>query len=159
MDNLNESYEKNVNKIFSYNLKRCMEFYCIQNVDLAKRLDVSVQTVSAWTNGHKIPRMKMLDKICTVLHCNRSELLDEGGYVNMEGRKASEYYEEQSNAYLEYLKTLPKDHHEILSLRWEAAKAGVIQSVDYLDLDELEALAEYASFLIWKHEKKKGELL
>lgn len=157
MDYLNENYEKKLNTIFSENLKRCMQYYQIRNVDLSNRLNVSVQTVSAWTNGNKMPRMKMLDKICEVLHCNRSELLDEGGFATMEGRKTIEYYEENNKAYDEYLKSLPFDHPEILSIRWNAAKSDIIGTVDDLNLNNIESLADFARYLLWKQEKGKGE--
>lgn len=77
MDEYSNAYSDRIKKAFSENLSHLMSKYSIQSVDLAKLAGVSQQTVSAWVNGHKLPRMKMLDKLCTILHCNRSDLLDE----------------------------------------------------------------------------------
>lgn len=155
MDFMNEDYEKMVKNAFAKNLKDFMAHYKIQNVDLSNRLDVSVQTVSAWTNGHKMPRMKMLDKLCTVLHCNRSDLLDPHGFTEMIGRETMEAHEKQSEAYMEYISTLPKEHEDVRSMRWEIANSTVRSSIDDLYLEELESLAEFAEFLLWKQEKRK----
>lgn len=50
-----------INEIFSENLKRIMEEKRYRNIDIVNGMGVSKQIVSAWTNGTRTPRMKMLD--------------------------------------------------------------------------------------------------
>ena len=62
--------------MFSDNLKNIMRERNMSQARLASLLGVSKQTVSSWTNGRKIPRMKMLMSICDVLQCPIKALAD-----------------------------------------------------------------------------------
>lgn len=69
--------EKEFNKIFSKNLNTYLNLYNISQAELARRLDVSSQSVTNWTNGIKQPRMKYIDKMCAIFSCNRSDLMED----------------------------------------------------------------------------------
>ena len=66
-----------INEIFSQNLRAVMDEKRYRQIDIANGIDVSKQIVSAWMNGTRMPRMRMLDKLCAFLGCNRSDLLEE----------------------------------------------------------------------------------
>lgn len=66
-----------INEIFAQNLRSIMEEKRYRQIDIANGIGVSKQIVSAWASGQYMPRMKMLDKLCTFLGCNRSDLLEE----------------------------------------------------------------------------------
>lgn len=62
--------------MFEDNLKMLMKKQNISHTRLGELCGVSKQTVSAWCNGHKMPRMKMLMTICDVLQCPLKALTD-----------------------------------------------------------------------------------
>lgn len=62
--------------MFNDNLKRIMREQKMTSTRLGELCGVSKQTVSAWINGHKMPRMKMLMTICEVLQCPLKALTD-----------------------------------------------------------------------------------
>jgi transcriptional regulator with XRE-family HTH domain len=64
-----------INEIFSRNLRRIMDEKRYRAVDLVEGLGVSKQIVSAWMNGHRVPRIKMIDRIGAFLGCSREDLL------------------------------------------------------------------------------------
>lgn len=64
-------------KVFSTNLKRFINQYEMTYADLAKRLNVSAQSVSYWVNGQKAPRMDKVDMMCDIFHCRRADLMEE----------------------------------------------------------------------------------
>ena len=43
--------------------------------DLATHMNVSQATVSNWCKGIKMPRMDKIDKICSFLNCQRTDLM------------------------------------------------------------------------------------
>lgn len=45
--------------------------------DLAHRLNVSPKTVSSWEVNRTQPKMEMIDAMCKVFGCKRSDFLDE----------------------------------------------------------------------------------
>lgn len=69
--------EKDFNKMFSNKLKYYLNYYKISQAELARRLDVSSQSVTNWVNGTKSPRMKYVDKMCSIFSCNRSDLIED----------------------------------------------------------------------------------
>lgn len=64
-----------INEIFSRNLRRIMDEKRYRAVDLVEGLGVSKQIVSAWMNGHRVPRIRMIDRIAAFLGCSREDLL------------------------------------------------------------------------------------
>lgn len=69
--------EKEFNEIFSKNLNTYLNLYSISQAELARRLDVSSQSITNWANGIKQPRMKYIDKMCKIFSCNRSDLMED----------------------------------------------------------------------------------
>ena len=47
----------------------------LQQVDVAKILNVEQSTVSMWENGNSLPRADMLPKIAALYNCTVDELL------------------------------------------------------------------------------------
>ena len=72
-----EIMKKNFNEIFSNRLKYYMELNNMSQKELAEKVNVSEASVAYWTSGAKVPRADKVDKICEILHCNRSDLVDE----------------------------------------------------------------------------------
>jgi transcriptional regulator with XRE-family HTH domain len=70
--------EKAYNKAVAINMRRIMYEKGISQVDLAKALGYSKQSVSQWMNGAHLPRMEKIDEICKFLGCKRSDLLEVG---------------------------------------------------------------------------------
>ena len=62
--------------MISENIKKMMKERKISGTELSKRLGVSNQTISAWVNGKKIPRMKMLVDLAEALECPLTALVD-----------------------------------------------------------------------------------
>lgn len=56
--------EKAYNKAVAINMRRIMYEKGISQVDLAKALGYSKQSVSQWMNGAHLPRMEKIDEIC-----------------------------------------------------------------------------------------------
>ena len=52
----------------------------ITNAELAKRVDLHVNTISKWKNCNEMPRISgpELDRLCAALHCTVLDLLGEG---------------------------------------------------------------------------------
>lgn len=69
--------ESEFNTIFSNKLKYYLYYYNITQAELARRLEVSSQSVTNWVNGVKSPRMKQIDKMCSIFSCNRSDLIED----------------------------------------------------------------------------------
>lgn len=68
--------QESIRRIFATNLKRLFAEKELQRNALADYVGVSDNTVSSWVNGHKIPRMDKIDKICRFFGVNRSDLLE-----------------------------------------------------------------------------------
>lgn len=78
--------EKEFNRVFSANLRKYLSMNRMTQSDLAKRLNVSDNTVSNWARGNKSPRMDKLDAMCKIFGCRRSDLMEEhtSYYLNPE---------------------------------------------------------------------------
>lgn len=48
----------------------------MEQSDLAKRLNISNKTVSSWECGRTEPRMGMIEAMCQVFGCQKTELID-----------------------------------------------------------------------------------
>lgn len=44
--------------------------------ELAEKLHISNKTVSSWELGRSEPRMGMIEDMCKIFHCTKSELID-----------------------------------------------------------------------------------
>lgn len=67
--------DTSLNIVFKENLNYYMSKNNISQVELADQLSVSPAAVNKWTKGQSIPRMNKIDKICSILSVQRSELL------------------------------------------------------------------------------------
>jgi transcriptional regulator with XRE-family HTH domain len=94
--NTNLVNEKEFNRVFSANLRKYLAEFKMSQSDLAKRLNVSDNTVSNWVRGNKSPRMDKLDAMCKIFSCRRSDLMEEKPtyYLNVEtARVAQEVFD------------------------------------------------------------------
>ncbi len=94
--NTNLVNEKEFNRVFSANLRKFLAEFKMSQSDLAKRLNVSDNTVSNWVRGNKSPRMDKLDAMCKIFSCRRSDLMEEKPtyYLNVEtARVAQEVFD------------------------------------------------------------------
>lgn len=152
MDDYNKEYGKGVNAIFTKNLKRLMSKYRLQNVDLAKNMGVSAQTVSAWVNGHKMPRMKMLDKLCAVLHCSRIDLLEDSEETRI---TAKPFTESDVKEYMAFLESMTPTADQARRDYEEALIQDIKNNVEKLSKTNLETLSRFCNFLISEQNEEK----
>ena len=68
---------KDIQKVFSKNLKRLLEENNTTQLELSKFLNVSNTTVNNYIKGYNMPRMDKIDKICEFFNIQRSELISE----------------------------------------------------------------------------------
>lgn len=61
--------------VFSENLTRLLEARDISQSELARRIDVSSQSVSGWCLGNFMPRTGVIQRMCQALGVTESELL------------------------------------------------------------------------------------
>lgn len=69
--------ELEFNAIFSKRLKYYLHKYDMTQSELAKRLNVSTQSVTNWCKGDKSPRMDKVDAMCKIFHCKRSDFMED----------------------------------------------------------------------------------
>lgn len=77
--------EEEFNSIFSKRLRYYLDYYELTQIDLARKLGVSPQSVTNWCKGIKSPRMDKVDAMCEIFHCMRKDLMQEPNEI-------SEYY-------------------------------------------------------------------
>lgn len=49
----------------------------LEQKDLAKFLHVSDKTISSWENNRTQPKMEMIEAMCQIFHCQKSDFLDD----------------------------------------------------------------------------------
>lgn|GEM_PF-141496 len=69
--------EAEFNKVFSKRLRYYLTEYGFTQSELAKRLNVSTQSVTNWCKGTKSPRMDKVDAMCEIFNCTRADLVQE----------------------------------------------------------------------------------
>lgn len=67
--------KKNLNEVFSTNLRNALYMAGKTQAELAKAVNVTEVSVSKWINGANVPRPKKVDEICKVLRCSREDLM------------------------------------------------------------------------------------
>lgn len=67
--------DKNLNEIFSTNLRNALYMAGKTQAELAKAVNVTEVSVSKWINGANVPRPNKIDEICRVLRCSRADLM------------------------------------------------------------------------------------
>ena len=58
------------------NIRRIRKTRGLKQSELAGKLNVSHATVSSWETGRTEPNMGMVEKMCGVFGCSKSELID-----------------------------------------------------------------------------------
>jgi len=51
--------------------------YDMDQRDLGRAMNVSNRTISSWETGRTEPRIEMIDKMCQIFHCRRSDFLSD----------------------------------------------------------------------------------
>lgn len=64
------------NKTFSNRLRYYLEINNMTQKELSQRLNVSATSVYNWCSAVKTPRMKYIDQMCNIFHCERIDLTD-----------------------------------------------------------------------------------
>lgn len=82
------------------NIKKWREHRNLKQSELAEMLGVSDKTVSSWEINRTEPKMGMVEKISSALHCKKTDIIgiddvsDESYYLNEETREiAQEVFE------------------------------------------------------------------
>lgn len=107
--------EEEFNAIFSKRLRYYLDLFDLSQIDLARRLGVSPQSVTNWCKGIKSPRMDKVDAMCEIFHCMRKDLMQEPDnnsyYINDETREiAQEIYENPNlRSLFDVAKDIPAD--------------------------------------------------
>lgn len=57
-------------------IKRFRTLKDMDQKELAKLLNVSNKTISSWETNRTEPKIEMIDKMCEIFHCRRSDFLD-----------------------------------------------------------------------------------
>lgn len=57
------------------NIKKLREREGLTQLDLANRIGVSDKTVSSWEINRTEPKMATVDKICSALHCKKTDII------------------------------------------------------------------------------------
>lgn len=63
------------NEMVGKRIKAFLESNDMSQLSLAKKLNVSAQSVSNWISGAKLPRMDKVDAMCNVFGCTRNEII------------------------------------------------------------------------------------
>ena len=69
--------EKEIQKIFSDNLRYYLKLNNKTQLDLANAIGVSKTTINNYIKGYNTPRMDKVDKICNYLRITKSDLLED----------------------------------------------------------------------------------
>ena len=63
-------------KIFINNLEKYMRLNEISQTDLSIKLGVNKSVVSSWLSGSRYPRMNTMERIATIFHIEKSDLIE-----------------------------------------------------------------------------------
>ncbi len=78
------------------NIKMWREKRNFKQSDLAEKLGVSDKTVSSWEINRTEPKMGMIEKICIVLNCKKTDIIgndeeDDAYYFDKEAREFAQF--------------------------------------------------------------------
>lgn len=110
-------------KDFGMNLGYYLEARHVKKIELAEATGVAAPTVSHWIYGDKMPKNGELEKICRLLHCEKTDLL----------------HPIEANPY-----TPSKE--EVNITRWRKKMFGVIKSANEMQLKQLYSIAKTLGF-------------
>lgn len=71
-------------RIFANHLNILLERRGINQIDIARELDVTTATVSNWCNGVKYPRIDVMQRLADYLKVNLSALISEDGLKDLD---------------------------------------------------------------------------
>lgn len=72
-----------LNDIFAENLKTQMEKNNLTQVMVAEGIGVTQAAVSLWLKGDRTPKISVIEKLCALFKCNRSDLLETKSKTNI----------------------------------------------------------------------------
>ena len=115
---------KEYNVAFAKRLRYFLERDNMNQIELAKKLNVSPQSVTNWVNAIKTPRMDKVDAMCDIFHCRRSDFSDQ---VSGEELETQEYLQElrdrsEMKMLFKSAKTASKDQIEAIVNLLESMK-------------------------------------
>lgn len=64
-------------KVIAKNLKRIAYEHQKSQADIARDLNIKQATLSSWMTGNRVPRMKMVDRLCNYFNCSRADIMGE----------------------------------------------------------------------------------
>lgn len=65
-----------INKIFANNLKKLLAENGMSQTELAKKLNVSQQSVSSWVSGKTVPRMGKIEELSILFNVSKSKIIE-----------------------------------------------------------------------------------
>lgn len=71
--------EKEYSQVVAQNLRRIAYEANKSQADIAKDLNLSKGTISAWMNGTRTPKMPKIDMLCSYFGVNRSDIMEPAG--------------------------------------------------------------------------------
>ena len=71
-------------QIFANHLNIIMDRRGINQIDIARELDITTATVSNWCNGIKYPRIDVMQRLADYLGVNLSALISEDGLKDLD---------------------------------------------------------------------------
>ena len=86
------------------NIKKMRVTHGMEQAELANLLGISNKTVSSWETGRTEPKMGMIEKMCKIFDCSKSELID--GEIS--------YHDKRLLAYAFRFANLPEDKRKQL---------------------------------------------
>lgn len=66
--------------MISEKIKEYRKLRGLSQIEIAKRLHVSQNTISSWETGRTEPNMGVIERLAQIFECKKSDLIGEGGY-------------------------------------------------------------------------------
>ena len=63
-------------EIFRNNFNEIMRLQKLKQIDIARGIDISEKTISAWSTGRAYPRADALEELCKFLNVRKSVLIE-----------------------------------------------------------------------------------
>ena len=58
------------------NIEVLRKYYHLTQTDLATKLNVSNKTISSWETNRTEPNIGMIEALCTIFHCRKTDIID-----------------------------------------------------------------------------------
>lgn len=79
-------------EVFAKNLRKYMEQYDLQGIELADMLGVSRSAPSTWLCGVAYPRMDKIEQMAKIFNCQKSDLIESDKSIAEMSRVTEEEY-------------------------------------------------------------------